>query len=207
MSDTRKRRPYRVVVTTRFGGVRQLYRVGDGYSYRRGKKGRAFMSALEVDGAKRWAKRRLAKGVRMVGPDRQPFIVYPEGVHPPTNKNLLRAVNATGRKRRRLIRCVSGMRTPRQAWELRMLFLDGRGATAALCCTKYSGTHSWADCGKNPQSNHADGNAMDCGTIDKHGTYRSLGLDQKAKRIFLKLGGCFPVMSPQPEWWHCEFRG
>ena len=204
MSD--KRRPYRVVVTTRFGGARQVYRVGDGYSYRRGKKGRAFMSALEVDGAKRWAKRRLAKGVRMVGPDRHPFIVYPEGVHPPTNKNLLRAVNATGRKRRRFVRCVSGMRTPRQAWELRMLFLDGRGNTTARCCSRYSGKHSWESCGRDPWSNHADGNAMDCGTVDKRGVYRSLADDGKARKIAEKLGIVFPVVNPW-EPWHCEFRG
>lgn len=57
-----------------------------------------------------------------------------------------------------------------------------------------------------PWSNHADGNAADCGTINgATGNYTSLASDGKARRIFEKLGGCFPVTNPW-EPWHAEMR-
>jgi len=64
----------------------------------------------------------------------------------------------------------------------------------------------WSACGKDPWSNHADGNAADCGTINgATGNYTSLASDGKARRIFEKLGGCFPVTNPW-EPWHAEMR-
>ncbi len=203
------KRVHTVAVHRRIGGVRQLFLIpGRGFSYRRGKTGRARMTPAEVQQAKKWANRRNAKAVRVAGPlHRWLFLDRGTGVVWPTNKRLLRALNATGRRRRRVVRIISGMRTPRQAWELRMAFLQGRGNTAARCCSKYAGQHSWEACGRDPWSNHADGNAADCGTINgATGAYTSLGLDRRAKRIFLKLGGHFPVMSPQQEWWHAEMR-
>ena len=200
------KRVYRVVVHTRLGGARQVYLIPrKGYSYKRGKTGRAKMTAPEVEQAKRWAKRRAARDVRIVGRAQWPFLVLGD-TQWPTSKRLLRALNTTGRRRRRTIRIVSGLRTPHEAWELRMRYLRGQGNTAARCCTRYSGQHSWAACGKNPLSNHASGNAADCGTVTAGGTYRSLADDKKARRIFESLGGCFPVRSPQWEPWHGEMR-
>ena len=200
------KRVYRVVVHTRLGGARQVYLIPrKGYSYKRGKTGRAKMTAPEVEQAKRWAKRRAARDIRVIGPTQWPFLVLGDTAWP-TNKRLLRALNATGRRRRRTIRIVSGLRTPHEAWELRMRYLDGTGNTAARCCTKYSGAHTWSQCGKNPLSNHASGNAADCGTVTSGGLYRSLANDTKARRIFESLGGCFPVRSPQYEPWHAEMR-
>lgn len=195
---------YRLVVHTRLGGARQVYLIpGKGYSYKRGKTGRAKMTAPQIEEGKRWAKRRAARSTRVIGPKQWPFVVLGDTAWP-TNKRLLRALNTTGRRRRRMIRIVSGLRTPHEAWVLRMAMLNGTGNTAAKCCLKYSGKHSWANCGKQPQSNHASGNAADCGTVTSNGTYRSLADDKKARRIFESLGGCFPVRSPQWEPWHSE---
>ncbi len=202
------KRVHTVAVHRRIGGVRQLFLIpGKGFSYKRGERGRARMTAAEVDQAKKWARRRRAKGVRVTGPlHKWLFLDRAAGVVWPTNRRLLRALNATGRRRRRVIRIISGMRTPYQAWQLRMAYLQGRGNTAARCCSRYSGQHSWSACGKDPWSNHADGNAADCGTINgATGNYTSLASDGKARRIFEKLGGCFPVTNPW-EPWHAEMR-
>ena len=200
------KRVYRLVVTTRLGGARMVYVSRDGsYSYKRGKTGRAKMTPAQIEAGKKWAKKRLARSVRVVGPGQWPFLTLGSTAWP-TNKKLLRALNMTGMKRRRMVKIVSGLRTPHEAWELRMLYLDGAGNTAARCCTRYSGKHTWSQCGKDPWSNHADGNAADCGTVTANGTYRSLADDKKARRIFEKLGGCFPVRTPQFEPWHCELR-
>ena len=200
------KRVYRLVVHTRLGGARQVYLIpGKGYSYKRGKTGRAKMTAPQIEEGKRWAKRRAARSVRVVAPKQWPFLVLGDTAWP-TNKRLLRALNTTGRRRRRMVRIVSGLRTPHEAWELRMRYLDGAGNTAARCCTRYAGKHTWSQCGKDPWSNHASGNAADCGTVTAGGTYRSLADDKKARRIFESLGGCFPVRSPQWEPWHAEMR-
>ncbi len=197
---------YRVVATTRFGGRRLVYYRGDGnYSWRKGKRGREWMTPSQADTAKRWCARKMAKNPRAVPTGKHPFLELAPGAVWPTNRDLLRALNGTGQRRRRTVKIISGMRTPRQAWELRMAMLNGTGNTAARCCTKYSGLHSWDQCGKNPQSNHAGGNAADCGTLTSKGEYTSLASDRRARRIFQRLGGCFPVTSPW-EPWHAEMR-
>lgn len=199
---------YRVAATTRLAGNRRLiYRHPDGFSWRKGKTGRQWMSAGEADAAKKWAARRLAKNVKAYPAGRHPFLELAKGARWPTNRRLLRALNRTGQARRRTVRIISGLRTPHEAWLLRMRFLHGTGNTAARCCTRYAGVHTWAECGKNPQSNHADGNAADCGVISGlTGAYTSLGLDAKARRLAYRFGIYFPVMSPQQEWWHAELR-
>ena len=209
-----KKRVYRLVVTTRLGGTRLVYRDRRGrFSYKRGQSGRTRMTAPQIEQGKAWAKRRAARKVRVVGPQLWPFLVLADGARWPTNKRLLRALNATGQRRRRVIRIVSGLRTPHEAWELRQAWNryqhGGPPANlAAPCCSKYGTSttvHSWANCGRDPWSNHADGNAADCGTVTSGGTYRSLANDRKARRIFVDLGGCFPVTNPW-EPWHCEMR-
>ena len=201
-----KKRVYRLVVTTRLGGTRLVYRDRHGrFSYKRGQSGRTRMTAPQIEQGKAWARKRAARKVRVVGPKQYPFLILADGARWPTNKRLLRALNATGQRRRRVIRIVSGLRSPREAWELRMAMLNGTGNAAARCCLKYSGKHSWEACGKQPQSNHADGNAADCGTLTAGGKYRSLADDRKARHIFESLGGCFPVVNPW-EPWHGEMR-
>ena len=201
----KNKRVFRLMVVARLGGARLVYVSRDGrYSYKRGKTGRAKMTARQIQLGKQWAKRRAARQVRVVGPNQWPFLVVSD-TQWPTNKRLLRALNATGQGRRRVIKIISGLRTPHEAWVLRMAYLAGRGNLAARCCTRYSGRHTWEQCGKDPWSNHADGNAADCGTVTAKGKYRSLADDAKARQIFIKHGGCFPVVDPW-EPWHAEMR-
>ena len=187
---------------------------GRGYSYRRGKHGRARMTAPEAEQARRWAQRRLARHIRVVAPKQWPFLQLVDGAAWPTNRALLRALNTTGRRRRRVIRIVSGLRTPREAWALRDRWNRSQHGgppanLAAPCCSKYGRAttiHTSSQCGKDPWSNHADGNAADCGTVSgRTGNYQSLANDGRAARIFRSLGGCFPVVDPW-EPWHCEMR-
>ncbi len=198
---------YRVAATTRIAGNRRLiYRQPDGFTWRRGKHGRAWMSGSEADAAKRWAHRRLAKNVKAYPAGRHPFLELVKGAHWPTDKRLLRALNRTGQRRGRTIRIISGLRTPHEAWVLRMRFLSGRGNLAARCCSRYSGKHSWDQCGRDPWSNHADGNAADCGTVSGlTGAYTSLASDSQARSLANKFGIVFPVIDPW-EPWHAEMR-
>jgi len=199
-------RKYRVVATTRFGGRRLVYHLGEGrYSWRRGKTGKVWLTAQQSEAAKKWVTKRLGKNVRMVGPGQYPFLELAAGARWPTNKRLLRALNKVGQVLRRSIRIISGLRTPHEAWVLRMRYLAGRGNLAARCCSRYTTAHSWAQCGKDPWSNHADGNAADCGVIGRTGGYTSLASNRKARREFQRLGGHFPVVSPY-EPWHAEMR-
>lgn len=201
-------RRFRVMVVTRYGRARQVYlQPGKGFTYRRRSGVRARMTAAQVEQAKRWAKRRLARRVKVVEGSGWLFLDLASGARWPTNRRLLKALNGTGRERGRVIRIISGLRTAHEAWVLRMRYLAGRGNLAARCCSTYDRTpHSWAQCGKDPWSNHADGNAADCGTVHGiTGAYRSLADDRRARRAFTKRGGHFPVTSPW-EPWHGEMR-
>ncbi len=212
-SHTKRRRRYRVAVTTRFGGTHQVYvQPGPGrrFSYRRGKKGRGLMNALEVEAAKAWARRRLARRVRVAGPDDWLFLELAAGARWPTNRRLLKGLEATGRQTRQVVRIISGLRTAREAWDLRQRWVryrQGRGPRANLaapCCSRYGHAevlHSWAQCGKDPWSNHADGNAADCGVVNgRTGGYTSLDA-APAGQVARRHGIGFPV---DGEPWHAE---
>lgn len=197
---------YRVVATTRLGRRRLVYLQADGFNWRRGKTGRMWLTGAEADAAKRWATRRMAKNVKAYPPRTWPFLELAKGAHWPTNRRLLRALNRTGQARQRTIRIISGLRLPHEAWVLRMRYLRGNGNLAARCCSRYAGAHSWAQCGKDPWSNHADGNAADCGTVSGlTGAYKSLASDRKARALANKFGIVFPVIDPW-EPWHAELR-
>jgi len=84
-----------------------------------------------------------------------------------------------------------------------MLYLNGRGNLAARCCSKYSGKHSWNDCGKDSWSNHASGKACDTSILHsgRGGSYTNVCRDKEARRIWINLGGGAPVRN---EPWHLE---
>lgn len=187
------------VANTRFGRVRQIYATGSGYSTHRGTR---LMTTAQGDGVRAWAQRRpWITGVSVQAASERPFLVLKPGAAWPTNTALLRGLNAVGRGRGLRIVVISGLRTPREAWELRQRYLSGTGNLAARCCTRYTGPHTWNDCGKNPQSNHADGNAADVNLIMPDGTWLSLAKDRRARRLCTKHGIWFPVTS---ELWHAE---
>lgn len=137
-----------------------------------------------------------------------PFVMKgDDGVVLPGDKELLAKLNRIGRKLRRLIVVKSGYRNNRQQWELRQLFLKGRGNLAARCCLKYNmEQHSWEDCGKQSQSNHSyppKGRAVDCGVLMSYG-YVSIGNVDKARQLMREAGLCLPVPN---EPWHVQTFG
>lgn len=190
---------FRVVATTRLGRRRLVLHTGSGYSWRRGQ---AAMTVKQAAGARRWANRRRARTVDVLRKGQWAFLSKNGNTEWPKNRRLLRKLNRVGRRRRLRVHIVSGQRTPWQAWQLRMNYLHNGSPLAARCCSRFDGVHSWADCGKDPWSNHADGNAADCGLILRSGRYQSIGLDRRARRLMRRLRLCLPV--GHGEVWHVE---
>ena len=128
-----------------------------------------------------------------------PFVVC--DVAPPGDQ-VMRILDGVGQRLGRYVKIISGDRTPYQAWQLRMRYLNGTGNLAALCCSN-AGRHSWAACGKTPHSNHARGRAADCGVVHSGRStgYTSLGAWPGAKAALRAEGGCLPVPG---ELWHVE---
>lgn len=158
------------------------------------------MTKREADLAVKWGRR---KGVAVWATrDRYPWVVC--DVAPPGDP-VMRRLDQVGRKVGRYVKVISGDRTPYQAWQLRQLYLSGRGNLAALCCGN-SGRHSWAACGKSPRSNHARGAAADCGIVHSgRGTgYTSIGNWPGTRPAMRAVGLCLPVGG---EAWHVEVGG
>ena len=103
---------------------------------------------------------------------------------------------------------VSITRTKKEAWNLRMAYLDGRGNLAAQCCN-YTGKHSWEQCQKSlPNScysNHCSGKASDSSIYSQGfgGQITSVGSwgNGKGRDAIKKEGCCLPVGG---EPWHVE---
>ena len=92
-------RKWRVVATTRFGGVRIIYRLnGGGYSWNPKKGSRAVLTAHQVTEAKKWAKRHAAKTVRTVPLDGWTHLRLDPSTRWPTDQALLRRLNRVGRR-------------------------------------------------------------------------------------------------------------
>lgn len=170
---------YRVAATTRLAGNRRLiYRHPDGFSWRKGKTGRQWMSASQADAAKKWASRRLAKNIRAYPAGQYPFLELASGAAWPTDRRLLRALNQVGMSRRRVIRVISGKRSLAQQkalWDRYQRYLNG-GPYANLAAYP------------NANAPHIRGVAADCGVINRTGGYQSLGLDRKARKAAESLG-------------------
>ena len=196
---------WQVAATTRFGNRRLVQRTKTGFSWNE-KKGRAWMTAQEAEAAVKWTKIRLAKDAKIYAKSGYPFLILADGAEWPTNKDLLRRLNVVGKRIARPIKIISGFRSPYEAWFLRQKMFNG-GNAAAKCCLAYEGRHTWEQCGKQPQSNHADGNAVDCGVINNKGTYISIGNYRRAVKYMKELGLGLPVGPPgtwQKEPWHVE---
>lgn len=201
-----KPKRFRVTIETRGGKIVYLRKTENGFTTKP-EMGKLWMNAGHVEAAKRWARRRPLRfklgSVKGHLEGTQPYIQLASGVVA-GNKPLMKRANAVGERLNRPVRVISGWRTDRQAWELRMLYNAGKGNLAAPCCSKYGYSrewHSWESCGKDPWSNHADGKALDCGIVDKHGNYTSIG-NYPGARVAIRANGlCLPVPG---EAWHLE---
>lgn len=182
--------------------VRQVYRiVGGGFTRDEGHKDRrALMLKSEAEDAIKWAKSKGAAGYATT--NKYPFIVLDSDTAW-GNAELSGKLNELGRRRERYMWAGEYKRTSHRQWELRMLYLNGRGNLAARCCSKYSGKHSWKDCGKDSWSNHASGNACDVSVLKsgRGGSYVNVGKDDQCRKIMRDLGLCLPVGG---EPWHGE---
>lgn len=130
-----------------------------------------------------------------------PFLVM-NGSHMGSH-DLAHAMNKLGKERHRYVNVVSFRRGSHQQWQLRMAYLAGNGNKAAQCCTRYTGIHSWRNCGRDSQSNHFDGNAADVGIYHsgRSGMYTDVGNDHRSRVLMHRLGIGLPVPG---EPWHAE---
>lgn len=170
---------YRVVATTRFGGRRLVYYLGQGrFSWKRGKTGKAWMTPAQADAAKKWVAKRLGRNSRPVPAGGFPFLELTSGAAWPTDRRLLRALNRVGQRRRRVVRVISGKRSMAQQqalWDRYQRYLAG-------------GPHANLAAYPNDRAPHIRGVAADCGVISPSGRYTSLGLDRRAKKSAEALG-------------------
>lgn len=191
----RRRRRFRVVVSTRAtGNVRQVYLIpGRGFSYRKHGRARAFMTAGEVEACKKWARKRGTRTFRVLKRGEWSHLRLAPGVKWPTDRALLVRLNDVARKRRRIVQLQSGLRSLDDQWRLWRAYQNGTGNTAAY---------------PNANAPHVRGVAADCGVIAPNGSYTSIGDDRRARRLLKRAGLCLPVgpnsVNPRGEQWHVQ---
>ena len=170
------------------------------FTLSRDAKHRVRLTAGEAEKAAKWAKRRPTVSWTRVSDGRFPFVSLADGARP-CNDDLMKRLNQVGKGIQKRVHIVSGDRNPYEAWRLRQGWVHRRPGfnLAARCCSKYSGGHSWSSCGKDPWSNHARGQAADCGVLDPN--YRSIGYHAGARKWLRKLDCALVVPG---EKWHVE---
>lgn len=134
---------------------------------------------------------------------RYPGIQLAPGATMPTGeagRDLMRRLSKVSKEIGHPIRVISGKRKAYDQWVLYMRYLRGTGNLAAPCCWKHY-QHSWSSCGQACASMHCRSRAVDCGVIDRHGNYRSIGYSDKARNAMRKHGLCLPVGG---EPWHVQ---
>lgn len=166
-------RRFRLVATTRLGSVRYVYRQPGGFSWRKGRKGRVFLSAKEADAAVKWARKRRAKTTRVLTPGQYSHLRLDPSTRWPLDRRLLRRLNRIGQRRHRIIWIKSGHRTMDEQWGFWNHYQQYGYPKAAY---------------PNANAPHVRGVAADVGILDRRGVYRSLGLDAKARKIAEGMG-------------------
>ncbi len=116
----------------------------------------------------------------------------------PEGRRLLTKLSQVARDIGHPILIVSGKRSNHDQWALYMRYLQGRGNLAAPCCSKHW-VHSWASCGRECASHHCRSMAVDCGVVDRHGRYTSIGNSKRA-RAAMRAHGLVLNVAGEP--WH-----
>lgn len=196
---------YAVLVTKKNGDVHQLYRTKMGRWTVNRKKANKFRFTKESRPVvKKWAAKHKFVSVEFTT-KKNPFVVYDtitsDGdeatgrVQPKLEKKL----NEVGRDIKRKLFVGEGKRSAHAQWKFYMAYLNGQGNLAARCCTKYyRQKHSWADCGKNSQSNHYTGDAADTVIMP---SWNNIGTSADAVASMRRHGLGLPVGG---ENWHVE---
>lgn len=195
-----------VLITKKNGDVHQVYRTSRGGLTLSRKDAKGFrFNAKNKPAIKKWAKKRGYKTIEFTT-KQNPFVVYDtttsDGdeatgrVIQPLEKKL----NEVGRMIKRKLFVGEGKRSAKAQWVFYMAYLNGHGNLAARCCTKYAPgvKHSWANCGKNSQSNHFTGRAADTVIMP---AWNNIGTSSAAVKAMRKVGLGLPVGG---ENWHVE---
>ncbi len=195
-----------VLVTKSNGDVHQVYRTKkNGFTVnRKDAEGFRFDDTRKSE-IKKWAAKRKYKTVEFTEKE-NPFVVYDtvtsDGdektgrVRPPLEQRL----NEVGRDIKRKLFVGEGKRSAHAQWVFYMAYINGHGNLAAMCCTKYPPRtrHSWANCGKNSQSNHYTGDAADTVIMP---SWSNIGTSRDAVASMRRHGLGLPVGG---ENWHVE---
>ena len=186
-----------VIIRKKNRSLHQVYHLRDSNRFTLDRT-RAAGHKFTADDVKRIKVLGVKKGweVERVTKFAYPFLSKRKSAHWPVGADghaLLHAANLSAREAKHMIKVFSGRRTPREAYDLRMGYLRGKPGfnLAARCCTKYTGIHSWAQCGKNPTSDHAKGGgrAIDAGWIsNRTGEEINLGDWKKGAAILRRHG-------------------
>lgn len=191
------------LATSRNGDVRRVYRrKGGGYTLVKDNSTGGRFRSIRKPLIRQWARKHDLEVV-FTRKD-NPFVIYDTDTGR-VNKNLEDKLNEFGRRKRRYVWVGEGKRTDYQQWKYRMAYLRGDGNLAARCCLKYwpDRVHSWANCGKQSQSNHRPGNAADGGLfMNGLGSWTTnFGQVEGLRQIMRELECCLPVPG---EDWHAE---
>lgn len=200
-----KKKPIAVLVTKKNGDVHQVYRTKLGGFTLSRKKAKGFrFDPAKKSKINKWAKRRGYKSVEFTTKE-NPFVVYDTVTSDGDEKtgrvrpNLEHKLNEVGRDIKRKLFVGEGKRSAHAQWKFYMAYLGGHGNKAAPCCTKYYRTpHSWANCGKNSQSNHFTGDAADTVIMP---SWNNIGTSSAAVASMRRHGLGLPVGG---ENWHVE---
>ena len=192
------------LVTKKNGDVHQVYRTKRGgftLSNKRGVGERSLPS--KKDELRHWAHKRKYK-IEFTRKT-NPFVVYDTVTSDGDEKtgrvrpNLEHKLNEVGRDIKRKLFVGEGKCSAHAQWKFYMAYLGGHGNKAAPCCTKYYRTpHSWANCGKNSQSNHFTGDAADTVIMP---SWNNIGTSSAAVASMRRHGLGLPVGG---ENWHVE---
>lgn len=194
-----------VLVTKKNGDVVQVYRSKLGTLTTDRKKAKKFrFDASQKPAIKKWAARHKFKSVEFTTKE-NPFVVYDTVSSDGDEKtgrvrpSLEKKLNEVGRDIKRKLFVGEGKRSAHAQWVFYMAYLNGHGNLAARCCTKYYRTqHSWANCGKNSQSNHYTGDAADTVIMP---SWNNIGTSSTAVASMRRHGLGLPVGG---ENWHVE---
>jgi len=197
---------YTVLATKNNGDIVQVYRNKKNLFTLNRKNAVGFKFNLDRKREiQKWAKKKGFKSVEFTS-SAHPFVVYDTVTTDGDEKTgrvreaLEKKLNNVGRRLKRKLFVGEGKRSAHAQWKFYMAYLNGHGNLAARCCTKYASgvRHSWANCGKNSQSNHYTGDAADTVVMPSWtniGWYNGAVAAMKAEGLGLPVGG---------EAWHVE---
>lgn len=186
-------RDYTVLVRTKKGHWSQVQhsKKGRGFTIKASRGYNPPRYHFEHDEAMKVQARAKSKGwsVEVAKGRHYPWLILNPGAQWPTDKRLLKGLNAVAMDLHRRVKIISGYRSEASQTRLYQLYRAGRGNLAAPS----------PPC----RSQHCLGKSADCGVIGSDGAYRSM-LDHPGTRALLHKHSL--VADAQGEHWHISFQ-